>query len=236
MSYEDGSGQIARRPRVNDGPPPVSGIVAIVLAVIAVAAGYLILRSITDDGGVTAPAGGGDTPGVVTPTESTTPSASDSVPQLEPVITEPPGLPTTGASVIVANANGRGGSAGAAARILANSAGFQTTDPTDTNESAPDIDTSAIYYDAANPAAQAVANSLNVVLGGTLNVAPLPDPLPIRDNDMKGAGVLLMLGRDFAEMAPGDLDLTQIDQSASGAATPPTNPSTATPPTSAPAG
>ena len=235
MSYEDGSGQIARRPRVNDGPPPVSGIVAIVLAVIAVAAGYLILRSITNDGGVaTGPTGGVDTPGIVDPTDSTTPSTVESVPQLAPVATEPPSLPTTGAAVIVANANGRGGSAGAAARILSNSAGFQVTDPTDTNESAPNIDTSAIYYDSTNPAAQSVANSLNVVLGGTLNVQPLPDPLPITGGDMKGAGVLLMLGRDFAEMAPGDLDLTQIDQSG-GAAPPPTNPSTATA-TSAPAG
>lgn len=235
MSYEDGSGPIARRPRVNDGPPPVSGVVAIVLAVIAVVAGYLILRSITDDGGVVAG------PGVETPgdeplgTASTTPTSSASAPSLAPVVTQPQSLVTTGAAVIVANANGRGGSAGEAARVLSNSAGFEVTEPTDTNASAPDIDTSAIYYDAANPAAQVVANSLNTVLGGALNVQPMPDPLPITDGDLKGAGVLLMLGRDFADLAPGDLDLTQINQS--GAVTPPTNPPTGTtPPSTAPAG
>lgn len=235
MSYEDGSGQIARRPRVNDGPPPVSGVVAIVLAVIAVVAGYLILRSITDDGAV----GAGPTPGVPTPgggtepTDSTTPTGSG-VPTLPPANTQPPGLVTGGAAVIVANANGRGGSAGDASRVLENSAGFEMADPTDASDSTPDLETSVIYFDPANPAAETVANSLNTVMGGTLVVGPLPDPLPVRDNTLNGAGVLLMLGKDFAEMAPGQLDLTQVNQS--GAA-PPTNPTSgSTAPTSAPAG
>ena len=47
----DGSGQIPRRsPRVGDGGAPVSGALAIVLAVVAVISGFLILRSISDDG------------------------------------------------------------------------------------------------------------------------------------------------------------------------------------------
>ncbi len=47
----DGSGQIPRRsPRVGDGGAPVSGALAIVLAVVAVVAGFLILRSISDGG------------------------------------------------------------------------------------------------------------------------------------------------------------------------------------------
>ena len=47
----DGSGQIPRRsPRVGDGGAPVSGALAIVLAVVAVISGFLILRSISDGG------------------------------------------------------------------------------------------------------------------------------------------------------------------------------------------
>jgi hypothetical protein len=237
--YSDGSGQIPRRPRVNDGPPPVSGVVAIVLAVVAVVAGYFILRSITDDGNET---GGLANPsGVETPADGSTPtsapvSGDGATPTLAPVETTPPGLVTTGASVLVANANGQGGSAGKASLVLANSAGFQMTpEPTNATESTPDIDTSAIYFDPANTAAQTVANSLNTVMGGALNVQPLPDPVPIVDGDMKGAGVLLMLGKDFADMAPGQLDLTQVDPAAATAATnPPTGATTAPSSTTAP--
>jgi hypothetical protein len=235
--YSDGSGQITRRPRVNDGPPPVSGVVAIVLAVVAVLAGYFILRSITDDGTTTAV----NPPGNETPADGSTPdsvptSDGGAAPTLAPVPTTPAGLETTGASVLVANANGQGGSAGKAALVLANSAGFQlTAEPTNATESTPDIDTSAIYYDPANPAAETVANSLNIVMGGALNVQPLPDPVPIIDGDMKGAGVLLMLGKDFADMAPGQLDLTQVDPAAATAATnPPTDATTPPGSTAAP--
>jgi hypothetical protein len=235
--YSDGSGQISRRPRVNDGPPPVSGVVAILLAVVAVLAGYFILRSITDDGTASGlPGTDVETPSGGSPPSTAPTSDGGATPTLAPVTTAPPGLVTTGASVLVANANGQGGSAGKAALVLANSAGFQlTAEPTNATESTPDIDTSAIYYDAANQAAQTVANSLNTVMGGALNVQPLPDPVPIVDGDMKGAGVLLMLGKDFADMTPGQLDLTQINPSAATPATnPPTDATTAPSSTTAP--
>lgn len=240
MSYEDGSGQIPRRPRVNDGPPPVSGVVAIVLAVIAVVAGYLILRSITDDGAVaTGPIGGVDSSGGDNgaPPESTTPIDGSVAPTLPSTPAAPQYLVTRGAQVIVANANGKGGSAGAAARVLANSAHFElAAEQTNKNAATPVLDTSAIYFDATNPLAETVANSLNTVLGGALSVAPLGDP-PIENGDMKGAHVLLMLGKDFQDMAPGQLDLTQIDPAgASGGATTATNPSTSPSSTVAPAG
>lgn len=236
--YSDGSGQITRRPRVSDGPPPVSGVVAIVLAVVAVLAGYFILRSITDEGTntgiVTNP--GGEAPSSGSTPGSAPTSDGGAAPTLAPVDTVPPGLQTTGASVLVANANGQGGSAGKASLVLANSAGFQmTAEPTDATESTPDIDTSAIYYDPANPAALIVANSLNTVMGGTLSVLELPDPVPVLEGDMKGAGVLLMLGRDFADMTPGDLDLTQVNPSGDTATTnPPTGATTAPSSTTAP--
>ena len=46
----DGSGPVPRRsPRSSDGGAPVSGALAIVLAVVAVVAGFFILRSISGD-------------------------------------------------------------------------------------------------------------------------------------------------------------------------------------------
>lgn len=212
MSYDDGSGQISRRPRVNDGPAPVSGVVAIVLAVVAVVAGYLILRSITDSGDTASPLnpGGG---GQVTPGDGTQPTNTDPLTTAEtlpPEPTDPPTLPVGPSKLIVANANGRSGSADQAGRVLESSAGFTLVDPTNDTASSPDIDTSLIYYDPSDPDAQAVANTLNTVLGGQLNVTELPAEIPITEGDMKGATVLLMLGKDFNQLAPGQLDLTGI--------------------------
>ena len=44
-----GPGPVGRRPRAGDGGAPASGALAIVLAIVAVVAGFLILRSINDD-------------------------------------------------------------------------------------------------------------------------------------------------------------------------------------------
>lgn len=229
MSYEDGSGQIPRRPRVGDGPPQVSGVVAIVLAAIAVVAGYLILRSITDGGSPTGALDPG--PGIETPdpTASSVPDPANPVGSLPPETTEaPPALPVGPSKLIVANANGRSGSADQASRVLSSSAKFTTVKPTNDTASSPNIDTSLIYYDPSDPDARAVADTLNHVLGGTLNVAELPDPIPIENGDMKGATVLLMLGVDFNEMAPGQLNLEGLGQAPAPPQTDPEAPADST--------
>jgi len=225
MSYEDASGQVPRRPRVGDGPPQVSGVVAIVLAAVAVIAGYLILRSITDGGndtGALNPGGGIEAPETGS---STVPDSSDSVPSLPTQTTEPPPAHPVGPSkLIVANANGKSGSADQASRVLSSSAKFETVEPTNDTPSSPNIDTSLIYFDPSDPDAEAVAGTLKYVLGGTPNIAELPDPIPIaNDGDMKGATVLLMLGTDFNEMAPGQLTLDGLGE---GSAPVQTNPET----------
>ena len=62
-----GPGPVGRRPRAGDGGAPASGALAIVLAIVAVVAGFLILRSINDDDDGDA----GETPsGSVAPTDS----------------------------------------------------------------------------------------------------------------------------------------------------------------------
>jgi hypothetical protein len=229
--YSDGSGSVSRRPRVSDNPAPVSGVVAIVLAVVAVVAGYLILDSITEggtDGGlvVNEQPGDGATDGATDGSVVTTIGSTDT---LAPTTTQP-AFTTTGASVIVANANGTSGSAGKASRVLTSSAGFTLVEPTDAASTVQALDTSLIYFDSANPSAQPVAEALNAVLGGALNVAPMPPTgAPVADGDLKGAGVLLMLGLDFADMTPGQLNLAAIG----GAAPAATNPAVAT---TAPAG
>lgn len=206
----DGSGQMPRRaPRVSDGAAPVSGALAIVLAVVAVVAGFLILRSISDSGADSAdfPDPGGSSQEQIDPDddETATTDPSESVPTLPPTTTIPP-IVTQGASVIVANANGQGGTAGAMSRAIG-TAGFTVVDPTDASSTVPDLDASVIYFDPAVPAAQEVADSLARVLGGVSSIAPLPETPPTSDGSLNGANVLLMLGLDkanktLAELAP----------------------------------
>lgn len=208
----DGSGQIPRRsPRVSDGSAPVSGALAIALAVVAVIAGFLILRSISDGGDNSAdfPDPGASQSGDAVdpdadPTGTTDPDAG--VATLPPTTTDPP-IVVDGASVVVANANGQGGSASAMSRALETGAGFTLVDPTDASSTVPALDESVIYFDPADPEAQVVAESLARVLGGVGSVAPLPETAPTNDGTLNGAQVLLMLGTDKAnktltELAP----------------------------------
>ncbi|HEY5663437.1 MAG TPA: LytR C-terminal domain-containing protein [Ilumatobacter sp.] len=214
-----------RAPRISDGGSPVSGALAIVLAIVAVVTGFLILRSISDGGeqaldfGDTIGAAPADSPDVA----ATTPDAPVAT---LPTTTTEPQLLTTGASVIVANANGIGGSASAMTRALETGAGFSVVDPVNAAVTIGDLDVSVIYFDPAVPAAQVVANSLAAVLGGVATVAPMPDPPPTRDGTLGGASVLLLLGNDKAgktlgELAPADA-LTAVTNppiSGQGAAT-----------------
>lgn len=204
----DGSGPISRRtPRVGDGGAPVSGALAIVLAVVAVVAGFLILNSLSGDGDEQAdfPAPGGATGGDGPVTSSSAPGGS-TVPTLAPTTTVPE-IVTEGASVIVANANGVGGTAGAMTRALESGAGFTVVSPTDKSASLPDLDVSVIYYVADNPSAKTVADSLARVIGGVGAVSQMPETPPTSDGTLNDADVLLMLGKDkanktLAELAP----------------------------------
>jgi hypothetical protein len=220
----DASGQMPRRnPRVSDGGAPVSGAVAIVLALVAVVAGFLILDSISDGGDAAldfpvdgSPAdadNGGDTESSVDPSQTTNPGSTTTT-------TTEPQIVTDGADLIVANANSVGGSAGQMRRAL-ELAGFTVVAAVDGSAAVGDLDESVIYYDEQNPQALAVATSLGDVLGGVSSIAPLTGTPPTADGDMQGADVLLMLGNDKAGQSLEDLN---PELNASDDATQVTNP------------
>ena len=202
----DGSGPVQRRtPRTADGGAPVSGALAIVLAVVAVVAGFFILRSISGDdkkqfdlqsAGTGAPADGGNTAASTTAPISSTPATAT------PTTTT---LVFAGATVVVANANGVGGSAAAMSQAL-EIAGFTMGDPEDASDATGNLETTVIYYDPAQPAAQAVAESVNTAMGGGATVLPLQGTPPTADGDISGAGVLLMLGLDKANKTLEELN------------------------------
>ena len=195
----DGSGPIPRRtPRASDGGAPVSGALAIVLAVVAVVAGFLILRSISGDEeqqlGI--PQNGGASSGTVAPVATTAPFGTAA-----PIPTQPPTSPpivTQGATVVVANASGIGGTAAQMSTALS-TVGFAMGDPTNAAGLTDPLPTSIVYYDTNQVGAQAVAESVARSLGGGVTVLPLPaGSPPVESGNLNGAGVLLMLGVDKA--------------------------------------
>lgn len=228
----DGSGQVRRTPRISEGGAPVSGALAIVLAVIAVLAGFFILRSISDGGEQEFGAPVADeSPGAVSDGDDTSspdgtddvdPSAT-TVPSTAAPTTTEPALIVQGAEVIVANANSQGGSAGAMTRALEVGPGFLMVEPVNANASVGDLAESVIYFDTTNPTAQAVAESLSVALGGVESVLPLPDTALTSDGTLSGATVLLMLGEDKANRT-----LEELNPATSGGVAVVTNPTIAT--------
>jgi hypothetical protein len=94
-------------------------------------------------------------------------------------------------------------------RALETGPGFQMVDPTDAASTVPTLEISLIYYDLEIAGSQDVADSLNRVLGGDVEVTALQGAPPTSDGSMNGAGVLLMLGLDKAnktleELAPAE--------------------------------
>ena len=194
---ERGSGK--RSQRAGDSGSPVGSTLSIVLAVVAVIAGFLILRAITDDDD-----GGGSDITLDTTPDASAPEGSDAV-----TTTVGDGgstvAPTTinkaAATVVVANASGIGGSAGAMSTAL-QTAGYTMGTPG--NSTAGTIDASVVYYAIGDVTAQGVATSVATDMGG-ITVAEMPAPPPI-DSGLGSATVLVMLGTDTANKTLADLN------------------------------
>ena len=206
----EASGQMPRRnPRVSDGGAPVSGAVAIVLALVAVVAGFLILNSISDGGDnaldFPVDSSNGDGDGGDGGTATTVDPAATTVATLAPTPTTPE-IVTEGASVLVANANNVGGSAGQMQRALETGPGFTVAGAVNASTSVGTLESSVVYYVESNTQALPVAESLGEVLGGVSDILPMPDTPPTADGDLMGADVLLMLGNDKAGMTLEELN------------------------------
>lgn len=205
MTNEDPSGAAAvggRTPRQGSGGSPVGSTLSIVLAVLAVVAGFLILRNITDDGGGSA---GGDAAGstgepvtsdAITTTTfdvtDTTTTTSTTIPRV-----------TEGATAVVANGNSIGGSAGRMSKTL-ELVGYTMGAPVNANVT---LDDTIVYFDASITSAEAVAQSVGVDMG-CVDVLPAGTPVPTDSGSLGEAGVLVVLGNEQAdktieEMAEG---------------------------------
>jgi hypothetical protein len=193
MSNEESNAPVTperRTARQGVGGSPMGSTVSIVLAVLAVIVGFLILNNITDDGGSTSDSG--SAPVDSAPVDTTNNSVVDNT---TPVVTDPP-LVTEGATVVVANASGVGGSAGRMTTELA-SAGFSMVEPA-INSTQSGLEASIVQYDPSIAAALAVAESVAREMGG-LAVETLPTPPPVTGGSLNGAGVLVLLGTNEAD-------------------------------------
>ena len=217
----DGSGPVSRRPRAGDGGAP-SGALAIVLAVVAVVAGFLILRSINDDDDGDA----GESPGVTTATGDTGTSATDGTattiaPATTTTTTEPPLVIDPNVTVIVANASNVNGSAAQMSRALG-LVGYTMGEATNKGANVGQLEASAVYFDPAVPNADAVAASVAQSLGGVELISAVTLPAPTESGELGGAGVLVMLGIDKAGKTLDELTgVTTSDTTATGETSPP---------------
>jgi LytR cell envelope-related transcriptional attenuator len=185
-----------KSPRQGVGGSPVGSTLSIVLAVVAVVAGFLILRNITDDDDGSSSTVDDPTAQDTTTTAPVGLETTTAVPTttVAPIVTE-------GATVVVANASGVPGSAGRMSTELA-TAGFTMAEAT--NATSGQLEQSVVYYDPAVAAAQAVAGSVATMMGG-LTVEAVPTPPPIEGGALNGSGVVVMLGTAQADKPLAEL-------------------------------
>jgi hypothetical protein len=200
-------GTSGRTPRLGDARSPVGSTLSVVLAVIAVVAGFLILRELTDDdgGGTSAPIGGSENSAVeTTAAGSGGPSTSNAL-GTATTATTVPGRTLAGATISVVNVSGQGGSASAMSSALETAGYLGVGAPGDGTGA--DQDVSSVYYVPTDPAAQAVAASIAADLGG-VPTAAMPATRPAQDGDTATATVLVMLGADAAGKSLSELSGT----------------------------
>lgn len=185
------------RPTSSRSGTPIGSTVAIIIAAVAVVLGLLVLKNLNDDdsGGVTAPKTTTPSgPVVTTPTAGTgatdTPAGGTTATPKPPTVTPK----QTGTKVDVANASGKSKAAGQLLALIAQK-GYEKGAAVDATEK---LDTTVIVYDASVANAEAVALHLSATLCDAsvekLSGAPKVKAAKLSD----GAGVLVMLGTDYA--------------------------------------
>lgn len=190
---ESGFGANRRTPRQGIGGSPVGSWLTIGLAAVAVILGFLILRNVIDDDGTANDAGSSSTAGDEENDDAGVSSTNFTLPEEETTTTTTTiSRVTDGASVVVANGNSVGGSAGDMTDQLAE-AGYTVEDPVNAGGSQSSIETSAVFYEDAVAGAQDIAESVARDLGG-LSVEIVETPAPTVNGDLGEAGVLLVLG------------------------------------------
>jgi cytoskeletal protein RodZ len=175
----------------------VTTVVVLAAAAIAVIAGFLVLRSVTNQAAESDDVvGDAATSTVTAPLSTTGPSTSTTTTTTATTTTTTtiaPSASKSDATVVVANASGVDRSATAMTEELA--ADGYTTAPV-ANATGPRLEQSIIYYLEGDPTSLAVARLLADQIP-TARTLPMPEPPPL-DRPLNGATVALLLGTDAA--------------------------------------
>jgi hypothetical protein len=193
-----GTPPTGRPPRLGESNAPVTTVIFLAVAAVCVIVGLAILRSVTGPA-EDADAGGAD-PAVTQPPSTSVPDTTTTTSTSTTTTTTLPPASKTDATVVVANANGIGGSATAmAAELEAN--GYTTGEVA--NATGQRLEGSIIYFDESDPKARGVARLLAEEIP-TAATVPLPAQPPL-DRPLGNATVALLLGRDAAGKSLAEL-------------------------------
>lgn len=162
-------------------PAPSTGTFGAVVAVVALVAGFLILRDVNAGGG----GGGGTIDGGTNTTVPTTDGSGATTTTLPS---------TVGFATQVANASGVAGSAGKMTTDLQALGYFVQIAKNVAAGTAKRAKTGVFYKVGCEGNAQKIANAL----GGNVDIAAMPDPIPVEDGTIGDACVLVLLGTDLA--------------------------------------
>jgi hypothetical protein len=204
------SSEQPRRTRDNNAGSPMGSTAAIVIAIVAVVAGFLILREIRTDDAATTAVPETTTVTTIDPALTTTTPPPATSTTLPPIVTE-------GATVIVANASGVDGAAGVLTTALSGK-NFTLAKATNGSEKR---DVTTVYYAETNPSALPVATSVAQLMGPTVTVQVMPTPPPVTDGVLpEGVTVLVMLGADKATQKLDEMATATTVTTVAGAAAP----------------
>lgn len=172
-----------QRPRASRPslPSPSTGTMGAVVAVVALLLGFLVLRDVSGSSLNTS----SPTPQETVPGGGTVdPNATTTTVQFS----------TLGFKLIVANASGVAGSAGAMTLALQN-LGFIAPPAVNLAPGAAKRQKTGVFYTAG---CEANAQKVAEVLGGNVDVAAMPTPVPTETGNLGDACVLILLGTDLA--------------------------------------
>ena len=172
----------ARRPSLSS---PSTGTLGAAVAVVALVLGFLILRDVRGDGGAaTGPVGTPDPNATLAPGETVDPAA--------PTTLAP--FSINGFKIQVANASGLAGSAGDMTTKLQDQGYVVQVAMNVAAGTAKRMKTGVFYLAGCEAASQNVAT----VLGGAVEVAAMPQPIPVETGSVGEACILVLLGTDLA--------------------------------------
>jgi hypothetical protein len=169
----------ARRPSLSS---PSTGTLGAAVAVVALVLGFLILRDVRDDGG--AASGTSDPNATLAPGATIDPSAPTTLPAFN----------INGFKIQVANASGLAGSAGDMTTKLQDQGYVVQVAMNVAAGTAKRMKTGVFYLAGCEAASQNVA----AVLGGNVEVAAMPQPIPVETGTVGEACILVLLGTDLA--------------------------------------